>query len=139
MRTKLARMMTEIPPTAARLRRPAVIQARRGPCDTLCRRFASVFERSSMRLHGLARATLVLLGLVLVLTLTTAGTLFATPAPEKTPAPAASSRDKDKDKEKPKTLSDQFEGLSFRTIGPYRGGRSIAVAGVRHQPNVFYF
>jgi photosystem II stability/assembly factor-like uncharacterized protein len=40
---------------------------------------------------------------------------------------------------KPKTLSDRFEGLEFRNIGPYRGGRSCAVAGVRHQPNTFYF
>ena len=40
---------------------------------------------------------------------------------------------------KEKTLSDRFEGLEFRNIGPYRGGRSCAVAGVRHQPNTFYF
>jgi len=40
---------------------------------------------------------------------------------------------------KQKTLSDQFEGLQFRNIGPLRGGRSCAVAGVRHQPNTFYF
>jgi photosystem II stability/assembly factor-like uncharacterized protein len=29
--------------------------------------------------------------------------------------------------------------LEFRTIGPFRGGRSTAVTGVRHQPNTFYF
>jgi photosystem II stability/assembly factor-like uncharacterized protein len=40
---------------------------------------------------------------------------------------------------KERTLSDQFEGLQFRNIGPLRGGRSCAVAGVRHQPNTFYF
>ena len=40
---------------------------------------------------------------------------------------------KDKDA-KPKTLSDQFEGVEFRTIGPFRGGRVTAVAGVRHEP-----
>ena len=40
---------------------------------------------------------------------------------------------------KPKTLSDRFEGMEFRNIGPYRGGRSCAVSGVRHQPNTFYF
>jgi photosystem II stability/assembly factor-like uncharacterized protein len=39
----------------------------------------------------------------------------------------------------PPTLSDQFEGLQFRNIGPFRGGRSVAVAGVRHQPYTFYF
>jgi len=94
-----------------------------------------------MRLRDLARATLVLWGLALLgLALTPAGLLSAAPSPAKTPTPAAGSRpEQGKDKEKPKTLSDQLEGLSFRTIGPYRGGRSIAVAGVRHQPNVFYF
>jgi photosystem II stability/assembly factor-like uncharacterized protein len=40
---------------------------------------------------------------------------------------------------KPATLSDRFEGLQFRCIGPYRGGRSIAVSGVRHDPLTFYF
>ncbi len=38
-----------------------------------------------------------------------------------------------------KTLSDLFEGMEFRCIGPYRGGRSTAVAGVRHDPLTFYF
>src|SRR5215216_2299948 len=32
-----------------------------------------------------------------------------------------------------------MKGLAWRSIGPYRGGRSAAVAGVTSQPNVFYF
>ena len=40
---------------------------------------------------------------------------------------------------KEKSFSDLFEGLEFRTIGPYRGGRVTAVAGVRHEPQTFYF
>ncbi len=32
-----------------------------------------------------------------------------------------------------------YEGMSWRSIGPYRGGRSCAVAGVSGQPNLFYF
>jgi len=39
----------------------------------------------------------------------------------------------------PKTLSERMEGLEFRCIGPYRGGRSTAVTGVRGQPLTFYF
>src|SRR5690349_6709931 len=31
------------------------------------------------------------------------------------------------------------KGLKWRSIGPYRGGRSTAVAGVTSQANVFYF
>ncbi|MGE5232646.1 MAG: VPS10 domain-containing protein [Acidobacteriota bacterium] len=34
---------------------------------------------------------------------------------------------------------DPLAGLRFRSIGPYRGGRVTAVAGVRGQPNVYFF
>ncbi len=32
-----------------------------------------------------------------------------------------------------------FKGMRWRSIGPYRGGRVIAVAGVPGDPNTFYF
>ncbi|MFK7922940.1 MAG: WD40/YVTN/BNR-like repeat-containing protein [Bacteroidia bacterium] len=32
-----------------------------------------------------------------------------------------------------------YEGLNFREVGPYRGGRSCAVTGVPGQPLLFYF
>lgn len=32
-----------------------------------------------------------------------------------------------------------YEGLNWRNIGPFRGGRSAAVAGVPNKPNLFYF
>jgi photosystem II stability/assembly factor-like uncharacterized protein len=38
-----------------------------------------------------------------------------------------------------KSLSDNFEGMELRNIGPFRGGRSVAVTGVRKQPLTFYF
>ena len=38
-----------------------------------------------------------------------------------------------------KTLSGQMEGLQFRPIGPFRGGRVTAVAGVVGKPLTFYF
>ena len=53
-------------------------------------------------------------------------------------APAAE-KPKDVAPEKPVTLSDRFAGLQFRCIGPYRGGRAIAVTGVRHDPLTYYF
>src|SRR5919108_2640350 len=34
--------------------------------------------------------------------------------------------------------SDLFQSLRWRSIGPFRGGRVRAVAGVPAQPNVFY-
>ena len=33
----------------------------------------------------------------------------------------------------------QFEGLKYRLVGPFRGGRATGVAGVPGDPNVFYF
>ena len=41
--------------------------------------------------------------------------------------------------EKEKSFSDRFAGLEFRCIGPFRGGRVTAVAGVRHDPLTYYF
>ncbi|MDT0557810.1 glycosyl hydrolase [Ichthyenterobacterium sp. W332] len=32
-----------------------------------------------------------------------------------------------------------YEGLEYRLIGPFRGGRSAAVTGVPNKPNLFYF
>ena len=48
-----------------------------------------------------------------------------------TPAPT----DADKEKEKNK-LED---GLQYRSIGPYRGGRSLTAAGIPGDPNTWYF
>ena len=33
----------------------------------------------------------------------------------------------------------QLSALSFRNIGPFRGGRSAAVTGVPNKPNLYYF
>ncbi len=41
-------------------------------------------------------------------------------------------------KEAKPTVAKTFEGLEFRNIGPLRGGRVTAVAGVRGQPLVYY-
>jgi photosystem II stability/assembly factor-like uncharacterized protein len=41
--------------------------------------------------------------------------------------------------EKGRTFSDRLAGMELRCIGPYRGGRVTAVAGVRHDPLTYYF
>ena len=38
----------------------------------------------------------------------------------------------------PESLSKLYAGMEFRNIGPFRGGRVTAVAGVRRQPLVYY-
>jgi hypothetical protein len=32
-----------------------------------------------------------------------------------------------------------YDALAYRLLGPFRGGRSAAVAGVPNKPNLFYF
>src|SRR5215470_4579311 len=34
---------------------------------------------------------------------------------------------------------DPLGGMRWRMIGPFRGGRSIAVSGIEGRPNVYYF
>jgi photosystem II stability/assembly factor-like uncharacterized protein len=48
-------------------------------------------------------------------------------------------RGEDKGGKAPEPRADVFEGLQLRSIGPYRGGRSVAVRGVRGEPLTFYF
>ena len=39
----------------------------------------------------------------------------------------------------PAQQGDLYRELRFRLVGPFRGGRSVAVAGVPAQPNTYYF
>ncbi|MDX2282824.1 MAG: glycosyl hydrolase [Bacteroidia bacterium] len=39
----------------------------------------------------------------------------------------------------PQISESLYNGLTWRLVGPYRGGRSCAVAGVPGKPNLFYF
>src|SRR6185295_3507449 len=63
----------------------------------------------------------------LILCLLFALTLFASSSNAQNSAPA-----------KPKE-PDLLKALQYRSIGPYRGGRSAAVTGVASQPSVFYY
>jgi len=48
--------------------------------------------------------------------------------------PAATASEAKKDGEDP-----LFKGLTWRLVGPYRGGRTLAVSGVVGEPNTYYF
>lgn len=65
-----------------------------------------------------------ILRLVLAITLATSAVQAQRPQPAATPAPKQ---------------SDLLKPLQYRSIGPYRGGRSAAVAGVASQPFVYYY
>jgi hypothetical protein len=58
--------------------------------------------------------------------------------------PALAHKSKDKPSPQPNEQGgppfDQtlFGEMRWRCIGPFRGGRTVAISGVPHQPNVFY-
>ena len=58
------------------------------------------------------------------------GLVLATASPTSFAAPAAPSKEP--------SFESRMEGMRFRNIGPFRGGRVTAVAGVRGQRNVAY-
>ena len=39
----------------------------------------------------------------------------------------------------PSVSGDLFKDMKWRLIGPYRGGRVLAAAGVQREPNTYYF
>ena len=60
--------------------------------------------------------------------------------PAKAAESATPAADKDKDKEKEKDKSkDKAQGMHYRLVGPFRGGRSLTGVGVPGNPNVYYF
>jgi photosystem II stability/assembly factor-like uncharacterized protein len=99
-----------------------------GAQDRICRRRS---DRTNSFLEVSVRSIRVLL-VPLAL-----GVLFPLPGPAR-----AASVEKTKGAPVDATTassSEGFPGLEFRSIGPYRGGRSVAVTGVRHHPTTFYF
>ena len=42
-------------------------------------------------------------------------------------------------KNAPHINADLHQSIQYRSLGPFRGGRSAAVVGVSNQPKVFYF
>src|ERR1700759_4436486 len=57
----------------------------------------------------------------------------ATPTPTPSPSPSAKPL-------APGTVDEKlFKGSEWRQIGPFRGGRALAVEGVVGEPDVYYF
>jgi len=59
--------------------------------------------------------------------------------PESPAAPALSSEDKDKAEEEKNEGDPLFKGMKYRSIGPFRGGRSLTAAGIAGDPTTYYF
>jgi photosystem II stability/assembly factor-like uncharacterized protein len=62
-------------------------------------------------------------------------------APSKTAvATDATAADQEKEKEKEEKNEDPlFKGMKYRSIGPFRGGRSLTAAGIPGDPTTYYF
>lgn len=84
---------------------------------TTSRRWA----KSGKPVWRLARACAAFLQCSLFFVAATAGVLHAQEVP------------------RPQVPSSLYQALKWRNLGPYRGGRSVAVAGVPSEPNTFYF
>ncbi|MFY9904114.1 MAG: hypothetical protein WAK62_03140, partial [Terriglobales bacterium] len=48
-------------------------------------------------------------------------------------------KDADKDKDKDDDGDPLFRGMKYRSIGPFRGGRSLTAAGIPGDPTTYYF
>jgi photosystem II stability/assembly factor-like uncharacterized protein len=59
-------------------------------------------------------------------------------APKSTASPAADDNDNDKDKDD-KNEDPLFRGMKYRSVGPFRGGRSLTAAGIPGDPATYYF
>jgi photosystem II stability/assembly factor-like uncharacterized protein len=65
--------------------------------------------------------------------------LAASAAAAEAGKPAEKAEKKDKKEAAAPALAKVYEGMEFRNVGPFRGGRVTAVSGVRGQPLVYYF
>src|SRR5216683_1547145 len=55
------------------------------------------------------------------------------------PATSAPAKDDKDDKDEKKEGDPLFRGMKYRSIGPFRGGRSLTAAGIPGDPTTYYF
>src|SRR5216684_7317118 len=55
------------------------------------------------------------------------------------PATSAPAKDDKDDKDEKKEGDPLFRGMKYRSIGPFRGGRSLTSAGIPGDPTTYYF
>src|SRR5260370_28030838 len=60
-------------------------------------------------------------------------------AKNSTPATSAPAKDDKDDKDEKKEGDPLFRGMKYRSIGPFRGGRSLTAAGIPGDPTTYYF
>jgi len=94
-----------------------------------------------VRMHIVVLACFVLLSAILTFSQQKERNRKLDSAQKDSTAESASTDDKDKDKDKEeKDEGDPlFKGMKYRSIGPFRGGRSLTAAGIPGDPTTYYF
>src|ERR1700687_2352440 len=96
-----------------------------------------------MRVYSAALAIFVLMSVTLTFTQQTESRRRKTEATPSKTAAATDSTNGDQDKEKEKDEKNEgdplFRGMKYRSIGPFRGGRSLTAAGIPGDPSTYYF
>jgi photosystem II stability/assembly factor-like uncharacterized protein len=100
-----------------------------------------VIQRLAMRVAILILALFVLLSTTLTFSQQREPNRKSEAAQNSPPAVSTPSAqdDKDKDKDEKNQGDPLFRGMKYRSIGPFRGGRSLTAAGIPGDPTTYYF
>src|SRR6202790_1258627 len=91
------------------------------------------------RLSGAILALFVLCSVTLTFSQQKEGNPKVDAAQKNTPAASDPSAKDDKDKDEKNEGDPLFKGMKYRSIGPFRGGRSLTAAGIPGDPTIYYF
>jgi photosystem II stability/assembly factor-like uncharacterized protein len=96
-----------------------------------------------LRVRVAILALLVLLSVTLTFSQQKEGNRKSDAAQKNAPAAsepsATDDKDKDKDKDEKNEGDPLFKGMKYRSIGPFRGGRSLTASGIPGDPTTYYF
>ena len=93
-----------------------------------------------VRMHIVVLACFVLLSAILTFSQQKERNRKLDSAQKDNTAESISSTDeKEKDKEEKDEGDPLFKGMKYRSIGPFRGGRSLTAAGIPGDPTTYYF
>src|SRR5258707_9003524 len=92
-----------------------------------------------LHLRVTALAVFVLFAVTLTFPQQKEGNRKVDAAQKNTPTASEPSAKDDKDKDEKNEGDPLFKGMKYRSIGPFRGGRSLTAAGIPGDPTIYYF
>src|SRR5260370_6064652 len=96
-----------------------------------------MIQRADVRTAVLA--LFVLLSVTLTFSQQKEGNRRVDAAQKTSPTSSEPSAKDDKDKDEKNEGDPLFKGMKYRSIGPFRGGRSLTAAGIPGDPTIYYF